>query len=294
MATAENMFKEAALIQLTATCWQLDKQLPQSLLADVGNVDYLRGRKLLLPPDSTALIKQIIGKARNYLRKIALPFPITGCLLVPKKLIPEIQKELEKLQWEYNSAVEDFIYWYPQAIEDAKSNLAELFNSCDYPTREQIQNRFRFHWRYIIVGPSGSHVLPPSIYREEVNKFKNLMEQARQEAIASLREEFVGLIGNLTEKLSGSDDGKPKKLRDAAVENLKDFLDSFANRNLFEDNELAELVSRCKSIISGTTARDIRTNTQVKETLHNEMSSLLESMDNAFENLPRRKLRFAA
>ena len=96
MATAENMFKEAALIQLTATCWQLDKKLPQSMLADVGNVDFLRGRKLLLPPDSTANIKTAIGKARNYLRKVALPFPINGCMLVPKKLIPEIQEELKK------------------------------------------------------------------------------------------------------------------------------------------------------------------------------------------------------
>ena len=294
MATAESMFREAALIQLTATCWQLDKQLPQALLADVGNVDYLRGRKLLLSPDSTAIVKQVIGKARNYLRKIALPFPITGCLLVPKKLIPEIQEHLQQLEWEYTSAVGDFLYWYPQAIEDARTSLGELFNSCDYPTREQIKNRFRFQWRYITIGPSGSHVLPPSIYKDEVDKFRNLMEQARQEAIASLREEFVSLIANLNEKLSGSEDGKPRKLRDAAVENLKDFLDSFSNRNLFEDNELAELVSRCKAIISGTTARDIRTNSQVKETLHNEMSSLLESMDIAFENLPRRKLRFAA
>ena len=294
MTTAENMFKEAALIQLNATCWQLDKQLPQSLLADVGNVDYLRGRKLLLPPDCTALIKQIIGKARHYLRKIALPFPITGCLLVPKKLIPDIQQGLEDLQWEYDSAVENFLHGYPQAIEEARANMGELFNSCDYPTREQLQSRFRFQWRYITVGPSNSNVLPPSVYKDEVEKFRNLMEQARQEAIASLREEFVALIGNLTDKLSGSEDGKPKKLRDATVENLKDFLDSFANRNIFEDGQLAELVSRCKAIISGTTARDIRTSMQVKETLHSEMTNLLESMNGAFENLPRRKLRFAA
>lgn len=145
MKNADHMFREAALIQLTATCWQLDKQLPQALLADVGNVDYLRGRKLLLPPDSTAPIKQVIGKARNYLRKIALPFPITGCLLVPKKLIPEIQEELGNLQQEYNRTVEDFLFWYPQTIEDARINLADLFNSCDYPTLDDLKNRFRFH-----------------------------------------------------------------------------------------------------------------------------------------------------
>lgn len=294
MATAENMFKEAALLQLNATCWHTDKKLPQSMLAEVGNVEFLRGRKLILPQEATAMIKQVIGKARNYLRKISLPFPINGCVLAPKKLIPEIQEKLENYQWEYNSAVEDFIYWYPQTIEEARSSLGELFNSCDYPTREEIKNRFRFQWRYIVIGPSASRVLPPSIYKEEVEKFKNLMEQARLEAIAALRREFTYLVANLVDKMSGSDEGKPKRLRDAAVENLKEFLDSFTGRNMFEDEQLAELVRQCGNIISGASANDIRTSQQLKENLHSSMTDLLNGIEAQFENLPRRKIRFAA
>lgn len=289
-----DMFREAALIQLSATCWQLDKKLPQALLADVGNVDFLRGRKLLLPPDSIANIKTTIGKARNYLRKIALPFPITGCMLVPRKLIPEIQETLQKLQWEYNNHVQDFLYWYPQTVEDAKASLGQLFDACDYPTPEQIQNKFRFQWRYIVVGPSTSRVLPPSIYKDEVEKFQNLMEQARVEAIAALREEFVELVSNLTDKLQGSEDGKPRRLREAAVENLKQFLDAFADRNLFDDEQLSQLVSQCRGIISGTNVHAIRSNSQVKEQLHSQMTTLLDNVDSLLEPVPRRKLRFAA
>lgn len=291
---AENIFKEAALLQLNATCWQIDKKLPQALLEEVGNTEYLRGRKLILPQDSTAMIKQVVGKARNYLRRIALPFPINGCVLAPKKLIPEIQEELQKLEREYLNQVDDFLYWYPQTIEDARVNLGELFNSCDYPTTEQVKSRFRFQWRYIVIGPSVSRVLPPSIYKDEVIKFKNLMEQARQEAIVALRQEFADLVSNIADKLSGSEDGKPKRLRDAAVANLQEFLNSFADRNIFEDAQLLELVNQCRNVISNTSAYDIRTNQQVKENLHNSMTELLKNIDASFENLPRRKIRFAA
>lgn len=294
MASAENMFREAALLQLNATCWQLDKKLPQSLLAELGNVDLLRGRKLLLPPESTANIKQVIGKARNYLRKIALPFPISGCVLAPRKLIPEIQEQLARLEKQYQSHVEDFLYWYPQTIREAKDLLGELFDECDYPTLGAIKSRFRFQWRYIVIGPSVSRVLPPSIYKDEVAKFQNLMEQARQEAIAALRGEFVELVANIADKVSGAEDGKPKRLRDAAVENLRDFLDSFADRNLFEDEQLAQLVSQCKAIISGTDANAIRHSALVKENLHSSMSNLLTSIESSLESVPRRKLRFAA
>lgn len=294
MVTAENMFREAALLQLTATCWQLDKKLPQSMLADVGNVDFLRGRKLLLSPDSTALIKQHIGKARNYLRKISLPFPIKGCVLVPKKLIPEIQEHLKEIEWHYNSAVEDFLYWYPQTVKDAKESLGELFDECDYPTQEAIKNKFRFQWRYITIGPSISRVLPPSIYKEEVKKFRELMEQARSEAITALREEFVDLVTNIADKLQNHDDGRPRRLRDAAVENLKQFLDNFSSRNIFEDAQLAELVEQCRGIITNTNANAIRGNTQVREEVHLQMEKILAGIDASLEDLPRRRLRFAA
>lgn len=294
MVTAENMFREAALLQLTATCWQLDKKLPQSMLADVGNVDFLRGRKLLLAPDSTALIKQHIGKARNYLRKISLPFPIKGCVLVPKKLIPEIQEHLKEIEWHYNSAVEDFLYWYPQTVKDAKESLGELFDECDYPTQEAVKNKFRFQWRYITIGPSVSRVLPPSIYKEEVKKFRELMEQARSEAITALREEFVDLVTNIADKLQNHDDGRPRRLRDAAVENLKQFLDNFSSRNIFEDAQLAELVEQCRGIITNTNANAIRGNTQVREEVHLQMEKILAGIDASLEDLPRRRLRFAA
>lgn len=294
MVTAENMFREAALLQLTATCWQLDKKLPQSMLADVGNVDFLRGRKLLLAPDSTALIKQHIGKARNYLRKISLPFPIKGCVLVPKKLIPEIQEHLKEIKWHYNSAVEDFLYWYPQTVKDAKDSLGELFDECDYPTQEMIKNKFRFQWRYITIGPSVSRVLPPSIYKEEVKKFQELMEQARSEAITALREEFVDLVTNIADKLQNHDGGKPRRLRDAAVENLKQFLDNFSSRNIFDDAQLSELVEQCRGIITNTNANAIRGNTQVRQELHQQMAKLLTGIDASLEDLPRRRLRFAA
>lgn len=294
MPDAATMFKEAALIQLTATCWQTYKKLPESLLADVGNIDYLRGRKLLLSPESTALIREHVNRARNYLRKITLPFPLKGCQLIPRKIIPIVQIRLQEFKFAYNSAVEDFLYWYPQTVVDAKHSLGELYDDSDYPTIYALRSRFRFEWRYITIGPSNTKVLPPSIYKEEVDKFKNLMEQAREEAIQALRQEFVDLISNITDKLQGHDDGCPKRLRSAAVDNLKEFLAQFSSRNIFEDEELERLVDQCREIISDTSAGTIRTNSTVKQELHTQMSELLQAVDKQFENLPRRKLRFAA
>lgn len=290
MSSYSEIFKDAALLQLSATCWSIDRKLPPALLAEIGNVDYLKGRKLLLDPESTAPIKEIIGKARNYLRKLALPFPIRGCVLVPRKLIPEIQNQLSMYKNDYECSVESFLYWYPTTITDAQEKLGELFDQLDYPTAEQLKKRFRFEWRYLTVGPSTSRILPASLYQEEMTKFKELMTQARQEAEEALRIEFVDLVSNLTDKLNGND-GVPKRLRSSAVENLHEFLSRFDDRNIFQDEQLEELVQRCKTIVDGVSPAQLRTNVTFKNEIHDKMSDLLTAIDQSLENLPRRKIR---
>ena len=179
-----DIYKDAALLQLTATCWSIDRKLPLAILAEVGSVDILKGRACLLDPESTVPIKQVIGRARSCIRKLTLPFPIRGCVLVPRKLIPEIQDQLSTFKNDYDCSVESFLYWYPSAITEAAEKLGELFDQLDYPSADQLKGRFRFEWRYLTVGPSTSRILPASLYQEEMTKFKELMAQGMDEETA--------------------------------------------------------------------------------------------------------------
>lgn len=292
--TPQEMFSEAVLVQLSMTCWQMDKKIPSVMLQQIGNVDYLKGRKVLLDPFYTQNIKAVIGKARNYLRKICLPFPIAGCLLLPKHMITEINNKLNEFKASFEDRVIDFQNNYDEAVKNAKYSLGELFDSKDYPSKELVSRRFKFVWRYITVGQASSRVLPYSLYKEESEKFKEMINQAEQEAIIALREEFSDLVSNITDKLNGSTDGKQKRLRDAAIENLNEFLDNFSKRNMFKDEELNELVNRCHSIINGVTPDTIRKDMTVKQELHEGFGSLLEAINDKFDDLPKRKIRLVA
>ena len=283
-----DIFKHAALLQLSITCWSIDKNLPTVLLAEIGNMDYLKRRNLCLDPESTASIKQITGKARNYIRKLALPFPIRGCVLVPRKLIPEIHDQLSTFKNDYKRSVERFLYWYPSAIMAAAEKLGERFDQLDYPSVEQLKERFRFEWHYLTVGPSTSRILPAPLYLAEMTKFKELMAQVRQEAEETLRVEFVELVTNLTDKLSGAD-GTPKRLRSSAVENLHDFLSYFDDRNIFQDEQLESLVQQCKNIVNGVSSAKLRTDIPFKNEFHDKMSDLLVAIDQSLEDFPRKK-----
>ena len=55
-----------------------------------------------------------------------------------------------------------------------------------------------------------------------------------------------------------------------------------------------ELVEQCRGIITNTNANAIRGNTQVREEVHLQMEKILAGIDASLEDLPRRRLRFAA
>ncbi len=70
--------------------------------------------------------------------------------------------------------------------------------------------------------------------------------------------EFGKLVSHLTERLSGSDDGKPKVFRDSAVENLSEFFTRFRQLNVGNNAQLDELVAQAQRVIRGVEPQQLR------------------------------------
>lgn len=145
MEEYENVFQKACLIQLSIACWMGSKKLDRSILEELGDSNWLRGRKHLVNPETLNPVKAVAGRARNLLERYALPFPIKGLTLVPRQMIVKINQGLEELRVEYAVAVEEFLLNYGEARREARVYLGDLFDETDYP--ESIADKFRFEWR---------------------------------------------------------------------------------------------------------------------------------------------------
>ncbi len=102
------VFDRACLLQLQVRMWQGQKMVEPSVMARLGNVEWLTGRKRLVDPESLGSVAAVGRQARAMLRKHALPFPIDGLTLVPKDSIPIIEGELLCLQQEFRRQVAEF------------------------------------------------------------------------------------------------------------------------------------------------------------------------------------------
>jgi hypothetical protein len=259
----------------------------------IGNSEWLRGAKVLIDPDCLSSVRSVLSKARTHLAKSALPFPIHGLTLVPKETLSRIDETLCGMKSEFEAEVEKFIESYGSEREKARGSLGHLFSESDYPI--DVRQKFKFEWRFITMDvPGKSGILSPELYEREKEKFQALMEETRELATVALREEFAGIVRHMVERLSGEEDGKPKKFKNSMMEKMSEFLDSFGDRNLFCDEKLAELVDQAREVVSGLSTDELRQDGNLRKYIADEMNHLRISVDGALEDLPRRKIRMAA
>jgi hypothetical protein len=288
----KNIFQEACLIQLTASCWQGSRMLDAAVMEQIGSSDWLKGRKYLVNPEILNPIRAVISRARKDLERNALPFPITGLILVPKERIEAVEEILDRHRSDFKQEVDRFIEGYHGARDLARRGLGELFSDFDYPLG--IRDKFGFEWRYLTLETPGKYrILTPEIYEREKQKFQSMMEETRVLAISALRQEFAECVNHMVDRLTNDPEGKSKVFKNCMVEKVQAFLDSFQGRNLFQDDELADLVEQARSVLHGIDPDNIREDIWLKQRIADQMNKVKTILDESITDVPRRKLRLA-
>ena len=74
----------------------------------------------------------------------------------------------------------------------------------------------------------------------------------------TITSELAKLMSHLAERLSGTEDGKPKIFRDSAIGNLSEFFERFRELNVRSNADLDRLVADCQRIVRGVEPQDLR------------------------------------
>jgi hypothetical protein len=286
----ENIFEKGCLAQLSASVWRATRKIkPEQLSEMAASHEWLSATKKLVDPDALKPINKVVNMARGYLTGVSLPFPLQGMVFIPKEMISRVDVKLELYKSDFNKTVEEFLANYEQLREVAMVYLGELFNELDYPV--DVRSKFSISWRFVILDvPNGNTgILAPEVYEREKEKFIQTMEETRELAIQSLREEFSGMVQRITERFTNGNGDKPKIFKNGTVNNFHEFFETFKERNIFKDDQLAELVERAKAILGGQSAESIRSNDHVKERIKAGMEDVEKTMAEIL-SMPRRKI----
>jgi hypothetical protein len=295
-AAAERLRLLMAAVRLSFVWFGVRKTLTQEQKSQAADAfgaegDYLSAAKKLLDTSHPAFraVTGIKSRMVAYWRGISLPYPEPGIRLIRQDDVSSFTVQLTSLQAELSDAVEKLSSHYQELKSAARNRLGRLFSPTDYPA--SLVGLFEASYDFPSVEPPDYlRQLSPQLYAQEAARVTARFDEAVQLAEQAFIEELANLVGHLTGRLSGSEDGKPKVFRDSAIENLQEFFGRFRHLNVRSSHQLDELVGQAQRIVRGVQPQQLRDNTGLRQEIATRLSSVQSVLDGLLVDRPRRSI----
>ena len=153
-----------------------------------------------------------------------------------------------------------FIEDYDDYVEQARLDLGKLFRIQDYPSKDQLRDRFSIRYRITPV-PDADHFIA-KLASEDTDRVKHDIERHIEEqlhdAVDDLYRRLAEAVERVSERLNEDGEGKPLVFRDTMISNIRDLVDVVPRLNIFGDQRLARLCQQVKDRIAGVEPDSLR------------------------------------
>lgn len=246
--------------------------------------------KSILDSPELKRIEQLDGEVRRYLSQICLPSNFkSGIYLLPINMIEKLDGEFKEFQSRRELLVDQFVEVYTARRDEALERLGSLFDETDYPYPTEVQNAFSLSSQYVTFDtPASLKGIKADIFQREREKADAMWKDALEECRTLLRATMQSLVGHIGERLTPKEDGKPKSFHGSMLTKLDSFMTSFADRNIADDQELAELIKDTKNVMHGIDADVLRKEDGIREDFKTQMDELKEKLDTMIIDKPSR------
>ncbi|MCE9555414.1 MAG: hypothetical protein K8T91_18850 [Planctomycetes bacterium] len=252
---------------------------------------FLSAGKKLLDTSHPAYkaVTTVRGRIVSFWKGISLPYPEPGIRLIRQDDVQALNVHLTTLKAELTEAVESLDRHYSELKRAARRRLGSLYNEADYP--QSLRDLFGVEWDFPSVEPPDYlRQLSPHLYQEECRRVQQRFDEAVRLAEDAFVSELAKLVGHLTERLSGTEDGKPKVFRDSAVENLSEFFGRFRQLNIGSSDQLDQLVDQVQAVVRGVKPQELRDKDSLRKYVATELSAVQATLDGLLVDRPRRNI----
>jgi hypothetical protein len=248
------------------------------------------GKRLLdISHPAYEAVTAVRGKVQSYWKSMSMSYPEPGIRLIRQDKIDEFAAQMREFREQLAEAVENLDRHYSELKATARQRLGSLFDPTDYP--DSLEGLFEVSFDFPSIDPPPYlQQLNPRLFEEECRRVQSRFDEAVRLAEQAFTGELAKLVSHLTERLSGTEDGRPKIFRDTAVENLNEFFQRFRELNVRSNEQLDELVARAQRIVRGIEPQDLRDNQLLRQHVATEMAAVQSVLDGLLVDRPRRNI----
>lgn len=230
---------------------------------------------------------------KGWITRRSVPsFFAEGSFLFRTDQVGVVEEYLKEKVRELKSLVEDFVSVYSNKIDEAETLLGpKHFNRKDYPTAQEMRERFWFEWRWVEFNVPQS--LPDEVFKAEKKKAEAQWADAAEMITQSLRVGFKELIDYAVGVLKVGKDGKMVGWKNSTFDNIREFIELFQIRNITNDAELEALVAAAGKVLAGVdNPQDLKREPTMRRAVDKQFKEIVKTLDTMIEVKPKRRFSF--
>lgn len=280
--TQSSIHNRALLVWLTISTWsarKYDRKVSEKVNADYhASTDAGRYNKFLLPGDAAsykALIT-IAGSIRQQHYADTLAWSDEGWRCLPTANYMQYTETYRKRKAEFDNALDEFVRDYPGMKAQAKAKLNGLYKDEDYPSAQDIRQRFALNVEYAPVPATGD--IRVDLSAEQIKSIEhtiaNRVEQAVTVAVRDSWERLHVVVLKIKERLQEPD----AIFRDSLIENASDLCGILKRLNVTNDPDLEAMRTRVERELTRYSPDVLRTNASRRNGVATAADQILRDM----------------
>lgn len=280
----------AVLVSVDVNVWSATKQ-DRGISAEVTSAkkaDSNAGRfvKNLLADDPThKKLSNYRQTVYNWVKRSTYRWNNSQDLL-PVAMLPKFKQEYHEHEKNFASLLDEFLNKYPNIISDMAFKQGDMFDRTEYPTADQIRNKFGIKL-YVAEVPTNDFRC--NIAQDLADDLKAHYENQAQDIVSSVMADATHRlvdymqrihhccgVDEVTSKVTGEQVGtKKRKIYDTTLQQAKEQCEVLKSFNLTNNPELAQASASLEKLLADVSAEDIRDSDAVRHHVQSGIGDIL-------------------
>jgi hypothetical protein len=280
----------AVLVSLNLSVWpasKLDREVTDKVITDANaNVNAGKFMKDLFAGTSLRKdIEKFAAGCRVRHLKFTLPWADKGERLLTTALFMDYKKFINDAEFKFDQLCENFYTAYPQLLADAPSNLKGLYKAEDYPSLEEVKQRFGFRYVFSPLPEAGDFRLDVgnADLEELKQKYASDYDLRLAEAMREPWERLHGVLKAMSAKLTDDDTDKEgntnKRYHESLVTNATDLCALLTKLNITNDPKLEEARRQLEVTMLGADIEAIKESPAIRESMKSKVDAILDKFN---------------
>ena len=264
--TAPSITSSAMLVELMISVWtgkKRDKAASEEVArnknADKGVASV--NKKLLGDCAELDALQKFSANVRNMHYHATLPWSDMGPRLLTTTRYFKYNADFTALQAEFGRLVDTFLAAYDWEIMQSQAKLGDLFDVTEYPSGDDLRNKFRFKLNYIPLPDAGDWRIDIGNEAQTVlrDQYSTYYTEQLASAMNDVWRRLFDTLTTLSRQLSDqTEDGKTPKIYASVFDRALEIVDMMDTCNVTNDPSMQLMQRKLAMAFRGVTVESVK------------------------------------